>query len=222
MDRSATGPIDAVILDFDGTILDTEWSEYVTVRDEFRLHGLHYTLEEFRERVGRVDGRHWSEILQDRVGQRPDIDDIVARRRRAHHDMIAATEIRPGVLSLLDRAERTGKALAVASSSSSSWVGRHLGERGLLHRFAVVTTRDQVARAKPWPDVFLEAARRLRVDPARCLTVEDSHHGVAAAKAAGMYCVAVPNPVTAGSDLSAADLVLGSLAELPWADLGLG
>lgn len=222
MDSPSTASIAAVILDFDGTIIDTEWSEFTTVRNEFRLHGHDYTLDEFRERVGRADGRHWADLLQDRVGPRSDIEQIVARRRRAHHDLIAASAIRPGVLTLLDRAERWGRARAVASSSPISWVERHLDNRGLTHRFDVIATRDLVERAKPWPDVFLEAARRLDVEPERCLVVEDSHHGVAAAKAAGMTCVAVPNPVTEGSDLSAADLVLGSLAELPWSDFGLG
>ena len=69
---------------------------------------------------------------------------------------------------------------------------------------------------------MIAASRLLAVRPERCLVVEDSHNGVAAAKAAGMVCVAVPNPVTEGSDLSQADLVLESLAELPWTDFGLG
>ena len=110
----------------------------------------------------------------------------------------------------------------MASSSPSVWVERHLGGRGLLPRFQVVATSDLVERGKPWPDVFLEAATRLAVEPGRCLVIEDSHNGVTAAKAAGMICVAVPNPVTEGTDLSGADLVLDSVADLPWADFGLG
>ena len=214
--------IDAVILDFDGTIVDTEWSEYVTVRNEYRRHGHDYPLERFQARVGRTDGRHWSEELIEVTGPRPDLEEIVARRRQAHHDLIDATELRPGVRDLIGRAERRGKGLAVASSSPMVWVERHLGRRGLLARFPVIATGDQVERGKPWPDVFVTAAERLAVDPGRCLVIEDSHNGVTAAKAAGMVCVAVPNPVTEGTDLSAADLLVGSLAELPWAEFGLG
>jgi HAD superfamily hydrolase (TIGR01509 family) len=216
-----TDPIAAVILDFDGTIIDTEWSEYVTVQAEFRRHGHDYPLAAFQAGVGRADGRHWSDHLVDVIGPRDDLEQIVARRRRAHHDLIATTEIRPGVLELLDRAERAAKALAVASSSPATWVERHLGQRDLLARFQVIATRDLVERAKPWPDLFLVAAHRLGVDPGQCLVIEDSHHGVTAAKAAGMTCVAVPNPVTEGTDLTAADLVIDSLAELPWSDFGL-
>lgn len=213
---------DAFILDFDGTIVDTEWSEYQTVRDEYRRLGHDYPLQRFQARVGRADGAHWSDGLVEVAGPQPDLEDIVARRRQAHRDLIEATEVRAGIIELLDRADRRGKALAVASSSPSSWVEGHLDRRGLLPRFQVVATKDQVEHGKPWPDVFLAAADRLSVAPDRCLVVEDSPNGVAAAKAAGMTCVAVPNPVTEGTDLSSADLVLGSLAELPWADFDLG
>lgn len=220
------GPFAAVILDFDGTMIDTEWSEYVTVRDEFRRHTLDYPLARFQAKVGRADGVHWTEELIQDLGPEhgidPDrIDTMKARRRQAHHDMIAASEIRPGILELIDRATASAMALAVASSSPANWVERHLADRHLLHRFAAVATGDRVRRGKPWPDVFLDAARRLDIAPDRCLVIEDSHNGVAAAKAAGMHCVAVPNPVTTGTDLSAADLVLDSVGDLPWADYGL-
>ena len=213
--------ISAVIFDFDGTIVDTEWSEFTTIQNEYRLLGHEYTLATFLEGVGRGDGRHWSEVLQDITGPLEDIELIVARRKKAHHDMITASEVRPGVLALMDRVDEHGKALAVASSSPMVWVERHLRSRNLFDRFQFIATRDLVEHAKPWPDVFLVAAKQLGVDPAECLVIEDSHHGVAAAKAAGMTCVAVPNPVTVASDLTAADLVLDSLADLPYARFDL-
>jgi len=213
--------ISAVIFDFDGTIIDTEWSEFTTVQDEFRSHGHEYELETFLEGVGRADGRHWADVLQELTGPRADIEEIKERRKRAHRELIETTDLRPGVVHLMERAEQKRKALAVASSSPISWVERHLADRGLVDRFDVIATRDLVERAKPWPDVFLVAAEELAVDPAACLVIEDSHHGVAAAKAAGMVCVAVPNPVTIGSDFSAADIVLDSLTDLPYGDFGL-
>ncbi len=213
--------VSAIIFDFDGTIIDTEWSQFTTVQDEFRHHGHEYDLAAFRETVGRADHPHWSDVLQDLIGPRDDIKEIRDRRLKAHHDLIAATEIRPGVVELMGRAEETGRALAVASSSPTSWVTRHLTDRELVDRFQFIATRDLVERAKPWPDVFLAAADGLQIDPAQCLVIEDSHNGVIAAKEAGMLCVAVPNPVTEASDLSAADLVLESLADLPYEQFGL-
>lgn len=213
--------LSAIILDFDGTIVDTEWSEYTTIRDEFARHGHDYPLDRHRQGVGRMDNPHWSELLVAATGPLPDLDAIKDRRRQAHHDLIVASGVRPGVVPLLDRADERATPLAVASSSPLSWVDAHLARLALRPRFRTVATGDQVDRGKPWPDVFLEAARRLGVEPGRCLAIEDSPNGVAAAKEAGMVCVAVPNPVTAGSDLSAADLVIDSLADLPLAEFGL-
>ncbi|MEM7272605.1 MAG: HAD family hydrolase [Actinomycetota bacterium] len=215
-------PIAAVILDFDGTIIDTESSQYETVREEFRRAGVDFPLADFLATIGRGDHRHWSDVLQDRTGPLPNIDEIRARRLAANHRQVAATPVRPGIADLLDRADRHGLPLGVASSSPSDWVDGHLETRGLRHRFATVATRDHVERAKPWPDVYLLAAERLAVEPGRCLVIEDSGTGIRAAKDAGMWCVAVPNPITAASDLSGADLVLSSLTELPYDRFGLG
>lgn len=211
-----------VILDFDGTILDTEWSEYVTVRDEFRRHGHDYPLEVHRAGVGRADNRHWAEVLVELTGPLPDLQVVKDRRRAAHRAMIEATDVRPGIVELIGRANGSAKGLAVASSSPIDWVDPHLRRLDLRSSFQHVATGDAVERAKPWPDVFLLAAGRLGLRPEQCLAIEDSENGVAAAKTAGMTCVAVPNAVTEGGDFSAADLVLDSLADLPWTRFGLG
>ncbi len=213
--------VSAIIFDFDGTIIDTEWSQFSTVQDEFRRHGVEYDLEAFRATVGRADGQHWADHLQELIGPRQDIDEIRNRRLKAHHDLIEATEIRPGVVDVMARAEQLGRTLAVASSSPTSWVERHLTDRGLVDRFRFIATRDHVERAKPWPDVFLAAAEGIATDPGQCLVIEDSENGVLAAKAAGMTVVAVPNPVTTESDFSAADLVIDSLADLPYEQFNL-
>lgn len=214
--------VEAVIFDFDGTILDTEWTQYSTVRDEFLRHGHEYDFADFLHTVGRADQRHWSEVLQDKTGPLDNIEEVKTRRMAAHHEMIGRSPLRDGVISVLDRARDRSKLLGVASSSPSSWVEGHLADRELLDRFGFVATRDYVENGKPWPDVFLLAAEKLQVDPAHCLVIEDSANGVAGAKAAGMTCVAVPNPVTSSSDLSEADLVLETLAELPFSDFDLG
>lgn len=213
--------ISAVIFDFDGTILDTEWSEFSSVRDEYRRHGLDYRLEDFVGRVGRADNPHWSLELQERLGRPIDLETITERRRLDHAERIAATELRPGVAELVDRLHGADVPIGVASSSPSSWVERHLNERGLIDRFGTITTRDHVERGKPWPDLFLTAAERLDVAPEQCLAIEDSFHGVTAALAAGMRCVAFPNPVTVHSDLSQAELILDSLHDLPHERFGL-
>jgi len=116
-------------------------------------------------------------------------------------------------------AKRMGLLLAVASSSSRAWVLGHLERLGLGAQWDAVRTRDDVARTKPAPDLYLAAVEALCVDPTEAVAFEDSVNGIAAAKAAGLLCVAVPNALTAGMDLSQADVKLDSLAETPLAEL---
>jgi beta-phosphoglucomutase-like phosphatase (HAD superfamily) len=127
------------------------------------------------------------------------------------------------VVELLDDAAAEGFRVAIASSSGLEWVDGHLARLGLRSRFAAVVTRDDLsgadARTKPAPDLFLLAADRLGVEPAHCVAFEDSPNGVAAARAAGMVVVGVPGPMTVGLDMSAADLVVPSLAEIDLATL---
>ena len=211
--------MDAVIFDFDGLILDTEWPAFVSVVEVFEAHGVELPLADWQHRIGRGDNAPWPELLEDAVGRALDHDDLVAQRSRRKNAMTDANPIQPGVVELLDQAETLGLAKAVASSSPISWVGRHLDRLGIIERFAAVRTQDDVHRTKPWPDVFLAAATALQVRPERAVVFEDSRNGVLAAKEAGMFCVAVPNRITEGLDFSDADLVVSSLADVDLAAL---
>jgi HAD superfamily hydrolase (TIGR01509 family) len=113
----------------------------------------------------------------------------------------------------LDEADALGLGLAIASSSPRDWVEPHLERLGLRQRFAHVACFGPGIAGKPAPDTYLAACRALAVEPGRTLAIEDSPHGVTAAKAAGMLCVAVPHAITENLDLSHADLRLRSLSE---------
>ncbi len=204
----------ALVFDFDGLILDTEWPEFSTVRDEFATHGVSLALEQWQQIVGRADHPHWFDWLQGEVDEPLDRKVIVERRRSRHYELIAAEVVRPGVVRLLDEAAAVGVPVGVASSSTVDWVEGHLDRLGVLHRFSVVRCRDHVARAKPSPDLFVAALAALGADPARSVALEDSHHGCAAAKAAGMFCVVAPNDVTRSQSFEHADLVVSSLADV--------
>ncbi|MEM7287508.1 MAG: HAD family hydrolase [Actinomycetota bacterium] len=211
--------MDAVIFDFDGLILDTEWPAFVSVVEVFEAHGAELPLVDWQHRIGRGDNAPWTELLEIAVGRSLDHEELTAQRRERKNAMTDANPIQPGVLDLLGQADRLGMATAVASSSSMSWVGRHLDRLGITDRFGAVRTQDDVERAKPWPDVFLAAASALGVAPGRAVVFEDSRNGVLAAKEAGMFCVAVPNRITEGLDFSDADLVVSSLADIDLAAL---
>ncbi len=205
----------AVIFDFDGTIIDTETTQYESVNAEFQRHGVTYPLELFKSGVGSADHRHWTEVLQELVGPLDDLESIQQRRLADNYQRVESAPLRDGVLDVIEMTEQAGLPLSVASSSPGSWVGHHLEHRDLRRRFASVSTRDLVDHGKPWPDVFLHAAEQLQVEPRECVVIEDSLNGVLAAKAAGMSCVVVPNVFTADADFSDADYVLDSLFDFP-------
>lgn len=205
----------ALVFDFDGLILDTESPEYVSVRAEFRAHGLELPLEAWLEIVGRADHPHWSDWLEAELGRPIAREEVVARRRAHHHELIAVEVVRPGVVELLEAARRARVAVAAASSSDREWVEGHLRRLGLREYFHAVRTRDDVARAKPWPDVYLAALEAVGVEAARAVAFEDSFHGSRAAKAAGLYTVVVPNRLTRSQRFEHADLLLDSLVDFP-------
>jgi HAD superfamily hydrolase (TIGR01509 family) len=213
----------ALVFDFDGLILDTETCTYETTAGIFAEHGETLDLAWWHSIIGTADHPHWSEVLADRLGRPVDRAALVARREARRLELLHALPPCDGVVELLDAAAAEGITTAVASSSGLDWVGGHLERLGLRSRFAAVVTRDDLsgaaARTKPAPDLFLRAAERLGVEPAHCVAFEDSPNGVAAARAAGMAVVAVPGPMTAGLDMSAADLVVPSLAGVDLAAL---
>lgn len=203
----------ALILDFDGLMLDTEMPGYLAWREFYEREGAELTVADWLGAVGYVDGFDPRAQLETRTGRRydwPVHDPLVNARAR---ELIAAAEPLPGVVALLEAGRREGYHLGVASNSAAAWVVPGLERLGLRHFFGVVRTVDTVAQPKPQPDVYLGALDDLGVStPAGSLAFEDSEPGVRAAKAAGLYVVAVPNALTRHQDLSLADEILPSLA----------
>lgn len=222
-DEVGRGGLGALLFDFDGLILDTETCTYVSVAEIFDEHGEQLDIEWWRSIVGTADHPHWSDVLAERVAEVIDWEGVRARRLARGHALLELEPVRPGVGSLLDAADAAGVPAALASSSPRDWVAGHLERLRLAHRFHNLTTRDDVGgdprRTKPAPDLFLLAATRLGVPPEACVVLEDSPHGVAAARAAGMPVVAVPGPMTAPLDFTGADAVVGSLEEIDLAAL---
>jgi HAD superfamily hydrolase (TIGR01509 family) len=214
----------ALVLDFDGLILDTESCTYDAVVDIFRDHGLELDLARWQAILGTADRPHWTEWLADELGRPVDRDTLVAQREKARMAALVTLPPCAGVEDLLAAAADAGVPCAVASSSSAEWVVPHLERLGLRDRFAAVVTSDDVGgdprRTKPAPDLFLAAAAAVGQPPARCVVLEDSPNGVRAGKAAGMVAVAVPGPMTAGLDFAGADLVVPSLLGLDLVHLG--
>lgn len=206
------GWLEALVLDFDGTMVDTEQPEFEAWRAVWADHGVELLVADWAHCIGTVGAFDPLAELASRVGAVDEADTRAAHRRH-HEALLAQTTIAPGVVAWLDEADAAGVPVGIASSSTLAWVEGHLERLGLAERIVTVAGFDTVGVAKPDPASYAAAVRALRTEPAHALAVEDSPHGVAAACAAGLRVVAVPGPLTSALDLSAAHLRLGSLAE---------
>ena len=204
----------ALILDFDGLILDTETTDFESWRVVYQDHGVRMPREEWIRAIG-GDGKAFDPVtrLAELTGRALESAALRDARRRVRAAMLERLEPLPGVLAWIEDAASRGMQLAIASSSPMEWVEGHLERAGLRRHFAELVTAEQVARVKPDPALYLRALSVLGLAPDEALAVEDSPHGVAAARAAGLKCVAVPGPMTRGCDFRQADLLLGSLSE---------
>ena len=211
--------IRAIIFDFDGLILDTEEPVYRSWVEVYEAHGETLPFERWVQIVGSTTTEfHPQRHLEERLG-RPISQEVLDGRIGRRTQLILAQQLLPGILQYIDEATVLALKLGVASSSTRDWVSGHLERLGILGRFDCVRCRDDVNNAKPAPDLYLAVLDCLGVSPSQAFAIEDSPNGVFAAKRAGMRCVAIPNSITATLDLSQADLVLRSLADVPLRDL---
>ena len=215
--------IKALIFDFDGLILDTETPEYQVWQSTYREHGFELPQDEWGKIIGgygisKFDAaEHLSLLSQGRL----DSVSLRDRHRSESHALIHTQPILPGVMDYLHDAKRLGLKLAIASSSPHSWVDTHARRLGLFDHFDVIVCADDVGpgRTKPNPDLFLLALDQLKVRKNEAVVFEDSPNGVRAAKSAGIFVVAVPNPVTSLLFIENANLTLTSLSDLPLSGL---
>jgi putative hydrolase of the HAD superfamily len=211
--------IKALIFDFDGLLMDTETTLLDSWRWEWERHGLRLDPSGFfADHGGNVDEQRYAR-LADAVGIAYDRESSHALRMAYRAELNAALEPAPGIVAWLDRAGERGLRLAVASSSPVTHVGAMLGQAGLRDRFEVLATGEEVPAHKPDPAVYHLALHRLGLSPAEALAFEDTAHGVAAAHAAGLRCVAVPNLHADHTRFTAADILLPTAADASLDDL---
>jgi HAD superfamily hydrolase (TIGR01509 family) len=207
--------IEAVVFDLDGILIDSEhvWDEVRQQLAEER--GGRWNESASRDMMG-MSSPEWSRYMRDVVGLTEEPGEISAEVVRRLEDRYR------GELPLIAGAEQAVERvaerwpLALASSSNRELIDLVLESSGLGSHFETSVSSEEVARGKPAPDVFLEAARRLGAEPTRCAAVEDSENGILAAEAAGMRTIAIPNPQYPPHDdaLAAADAVLATIEDL--------
>ena len=207
--------IEAVVFDLDGVLLDSEqiWDE---VREQLaRERGGRWHDGAQRAMMG-MSSTEWSQYMHDEIGLPESPEEISAEVvRRLEERYRQHLPLLDGAVEAVERLAARWP-LGIASSSNREVIDLVLELSELAPFFKVTVSSEEVARGKPAPDVYLEAARRLGVAPEQSAAIEDSENGIRAAKAAGMRVIAIPNPhfPPDREALEQADVTLGSLAEL--------
>lgn len=205
----------ALILDFDGTILDTEQCELAAWQYIFAKYRHTFPLEEWHACVG--TGNHTFDpflYLQTMMGKKLNDEIIHTEREQKKAELLATLEPLPGVINWITTSKKLGLKLAIASNSAFDWVGDHLKQLHLLDYFDVIVTADQITHLKPHPEIYQSVLNRLNISADQAIAIEDSHHGVSAALAAGIRCIAVPNKILAKTNFPQTFALVESLAEL--------
>jgi HAD superfamily hydrolase (TIGR01509 family) len=212
--------LSALIFDFDGLILDTESSLVEAWREIYQGYGFDVPVAEWANMLGKsADPPIAYDYLEAQIGVTVDRAALHQQRIKRERELLQDQSSMPGVEALVREAKCRGVKLAVASSSGHAWVDDHLTRLNLLAFFDTVICSDDVEETKPAPDLYLRALEELMLPAQRAIALEDSEHGVHAARAAGLFCIAVPNAITKTASFSEAHIVLESLEGISLDDI---
>lgn len=205
--------ISALIFDFDGLIVDSESPGFQAWSELYAAHGCSLPFDKYAACIGTIGGFDLHAFLEEQAGRAFERADLERACNVRWRELMHAQPLLPGVAACVSSARRRGLRLAIASSSTQTWVTRNLRKFGLLDAFDAICTSDHVSAVKPDPSLYLLALDRLGVNADAAVAFEDSPNGILAAKRAGIFCVAIPNPLTRDLPLDLADRRLRSLEE---------
>ncbi|GAP06734.1 haloacid dehalogenase superfamily, subfamily IA, variant 3 with third motif having DD or ED [Anaerolinea thermolimosa] len=205
----------AILFDFDGVIIDSETPEYQIWQSTLARFGVRLPLHEWARGVGSsIEAFDPLTYLEEKIGHAVDRQALLQEHKTKLMKALQDQPPLPGVQETILNACRLGLRLAIASSSSKTWVTSHLEKLGFISCFHAICTREDVPEVKPAPHLYNLALYRLGVHASEAIVIEDSPNGILAAKQAGIFCIAVPNPVSSQLDISGANLILPSLEHL--------
>lgn len=205
----------AVIFDLDGTVLDNEEVYAKAFLDILEKHGV--DIRVYKDKDPQIHGigmeENWERLKKEHnLLDQVSTNQLMHETQDAYHSMLDEVKIRPGFFELNQAIKEEGKMIALATSNDWWLVVDELEDLKIQQYFDTLVTGEEVAHKKPEPDIFLEAARKLGVEPGECVVIEDSEAGVEAAKEAGMIAIAIES--LEGRDLSKADLVVSGFEEI--------
>jgi beta-phosphoglucomutase len=208
--------IRTVIFDMDGVIIDTEPSHHLAFFTQFAELGIPVTEAEYATFLGKST-RNVFQHLKEKYQLPQEVETLLKRKRELFNksfDEDASLDLLPGVRTLIEDLRQHDVQLVVASSASKATIARVFNRFGLDPYFSHVVSGEDFERSKPDPAIFLRAAELAQTPVTECIVIEDSANGVAAAKAAGIYCIGYASEHSAGQDLKLADRVIQHFSEL--------
>ena len=207
---------DAVIFDMDGVLVNSEPFYIEVEQTNFRQLGLEISEEEHQTYQGTATDRMW-QLIKERHGIEHPVDELVKMTNSLvtpYFKSLEKMDSMPGVEKLILNLKGKGIPLALASSSYVDVIEIILQKTGLKKYSNVVVSSQMAGASKPEPDIFLLAAQKLGAQPEKCVVIEDSTNGIAAAKRAGMYCIAFAGPGSELQDQTGADMIIKDFGEL--------
>jgi beta-phosphoglucomutase family hydrolase len=207
----------AVIFDMDGVIIDSEPLHFSVDQDIMKSYGISIEREDLEPFVGTTNPEMWTK-LKETYKLCASVNDILSKQIREKINRLSSSGLAPidGITALLEMLQGRGVRIGLASSSPRRFIEAVLDSFGISSYFTSVVSGEEVVHGKPAPDVFLRAAEELGVHPQQCLVIEDSMHGIQAAKSAGMICIGYINPNSGQLDLSKADCTVDTIRDIDW------
>lgn len=214
--------IRTVIFDMDGVIIDTEPIHHNAFLATFAELGIAVSAAEYATFLGKST-RNVFQHIKNRYGLSQEVETMVQRKRELFNEVFdtdATLDLLPGVRRLIEDLRAHGVQLVVASSASNATIARVFDRFGLRPYFAHIVSGEDFAESKPNPAIFLHAAELAQTPVTECIVIEDAANGVAAAKAAGIYCIAYASPHSEGQNLHQADRIIRDFSELTVSAIG--
>lgn len=211
--------IKGLIFDFDGLILDTETPDVLAWLKIYKKHGQKFNFNNYALSIGTIYRMTEPAKELEKMVTGLKEEEIFNEWTELERFYIKDQQILPGVMDYILSAKAFNFQIAIASSSDNRWVVSHLDKFGIRHLFDFIHTVDETSIPKPDPALYQMALQSMQLNPNEAIAFEDSANGITAAKSAGIFCVAIPNPITKYLDLNKADLILDSLASLPLPEL---
>lgn len=213
--------IRTVIFDMDGVIIDTEPIHHHAFFTQFAELGITVSDALYASFLGSSTRNVFQQLKQE-FNLPQEVDELLRRKRELFNlqfDTDANLDLLPGVRALIEDIQRQGIQMVLASSASKATIARVFDRFGLAPYFTHRVSGEDFAQSKPNPEIFLHAASLAETPVAECIVIEDSANGVAAAKAAGIYCIGYASPHSAGQDLRLANRVIQDFSELSAVDI---